>query len=111
MAKFNYFEVKCGVYEIDGKEVVSDSVRIQIGKKVNTRTMGGIKAEEYDIDIADIPYLFNVDDKIPAMNGADCSRRIECVKTMLYSYLGLEVKVEEISKGKRRIITSLEFGD
>ena len=112
MAKFSFYQISCNSFKDDnGNQVVIDNVSLQISKKVNSSTMKGEKGETYSVPVADIPYLFGCDVKFPARVGEDCSRRIEAVKEFLDGYVGKNVYAEEISKGKSKVLTSLDFID
>ena len=113
MAKFSFYEISCGVYNIDDSKepLVVDNVKIQITKKVNNSTMKGEKGEMYTVPAVDIPYLFGIDVKLPARSGDDCTRRIEALKEILDPFVSRNVYAEEISKGKSKLLTSLEFID
>ena len=110
MAKFNFYQISCSSFKDEnGNPVVIDNVTIQISKRVNNSTMRGYKGENYSVPVVDIPYLFGMDVKFPARAGDDCSKRIEAVKEFLDSYVDRDVIAEEITKGKSKILTSLEF--
>ena len=113
MAKFAFYDIKCTKFdtETDGKKetVIIDAVNIQITKRVNTATMQGEKGEDYRVPIADLPYLFGSDVKFPAFEGYDAAKRIEAVKKFLAVYVGKNCAAEEITRGKNKVLTYLEF--
>ena len=112
MANFSFYQISCNSFKDEkGDPVVIDNVTIQITKKVNNSTMRGLKGENYSVPVVDLPFLFESDVKFPARNGDDCTRRVEAIKEFLDGYVGRDVIAEEISKGKSKILTSLEFID
>jgi len=110
MAKITFYEISCGSYEIEGKQTVVDSLKIQISKNVCRPTMVGYKAETYSIPVSEISYLFNAPDfNPPKMVGEDATKRIDYIREFINGYLNCNVYAEEITKGNRKILTALEF--
>ena len=71
--------------------------------------MHGEKGENFTVDVVDIPGLFSADLKFPAMVGFDCSARIASIKQFLDKYIGKTCMIEQIEKGKRQILSYIEF--
>ena len=109
MAKFSFFDINCNSYDIDGEKITVDSVTIQFTKRVSNKTMLGEKGESFNVPISDIPFLFNSDVKFPAFSPVDSTPRAEAVRSFLAKYIGKNCSVEQISKGKRNVITYIEF--
>ena len=113
MAKFAFYDIKCTKFptEKDGKfEMITiDNVTIQITKRVNTSTMQGEKGEDYIVPVAELPYLFGSDVKFPAFEGDNADKRIEAIKKFLAGYVGKNCAAEEITRGKNKVLTYLEF--
>lgn len=113
MAKFAFYDIKCSKFdtEKEGKKetVTIDSVTIQITKRVNKATMQGEKGEDYTVPVADLPYLFGADVKFPGFVGYDASQRIEAIKKLLSAYVGKTCTAEEVTRGKSKVLTYLEF--
>ena len=113
MAKFSFYDIKCSKFDSengDKKETVTiDNVLIQITKKVNKATMQGEKGEDYTVSVADLPYLFGADVKFPGFVGYDATQRVEAIKKFLSAYVGKTCTAEEITRGKSRVLTYLEF--
>ena len=110
MAKFSFFDISCNCFKDDKDEkVILDSVTLQFTKKVSNKTMLGEKGESFNVPIADIPFLFQADVKFPAFSEVDSTPRSEAVRTFLAKYLGKNCSVEQITKGKRNMLTFIEF--
>ena len=118
MAKFSFYDItilKIPQMDKDGNEIpgtepsVIDHVNIEISKKVNNSTMRGEKGELYKVSVADLPGLFMADVKFPGFAGNDPTARITAVKAFLDKYIGKTCQAEEISKGKRRLLSYIEF--
>lgn len=109
MAKFSFFDISCNTYDIDGEKVTVDTVSLQFTKKVSNKTMLGEKGESFNVPISDIPFLFNFDVKFPAFSEVDPTPRADAVRNFLAKYIGKSCSVEQIAKGKRNMLTYIEF--
>ena len=110
MAKFSFFDINCNFFVPEqGDPVALDSVTLQFTKRVSNKTMLGEKGESFNVPISDIPYLFNSDVKIPAFSEANTEPRADAVRQFLAKYIGKNCSVEQISKGKRNVLTYIEF--
>ena len=59
--------------------------------------------------IAEIPFLFQADVKFPAFSEVDSTPRSDAVRTFLAKCIGKNCSVEQITKGKRNMLTYIEF--
>lgn len=110
MAKFSFFDISCSSFKDDeGEKVVIDSVTLQFTKKVSNKTMLGEKGESFNVPISDIPFLFQSDAKFPAFSEVDSTPRCEAVRNFLSKFIGKTCSVEQIAKGKRNMLTYIEF--
>ena len=109
MAKFSFFDINCNSYDIEGEKVTVDSVTLQFTKRVSNKTMLGEKGESFNVPISEIPHLFQSDVKIPAFSENNTEPRSEAVRQLLAKYIGKSCTVEQISKGKRNVLTYIEF--
>ena len=109
MAKFSFFDINCNAYDIEGEKVTVDSVTLQFTKRVSNKTMLGEKGESFNVPISDIPFLFQSDVKIPAFSENNTEPRADAVRQFLAKYIGKTCTVEQISKGKRNVLTYIEF--
>ena len=109
MAKFSFFDISCNTYDIDGEKVTVDTVQLQFTKKVSNKTMLGEKGESFTVPISELPFLFNSDVKFPAFSDVDSTPRCESVRSFLSKFIGKTCSVEQISKGKRNMLTYIEF--
>ena len=110
MAKFSFFDINCNHFVSDSGESINlDTVTLQFTKKVSNKTMLGEKGESFNVPISDIPYLFNSDVKIPAFSESNTEPRADAVRQFLAKYIGKNCTVKQIAKGKRNMLTYIEF--
>ena len=110
MAKFSFFDISCMSFLDDNNEKIAvDTVTLQFTKKVSNKTMLGEKGESFNVPISDIPFLFNSDVKFPAFSEVDSTPRSDAVRGFLAKYIGKNCTVEQITKGKRNMLTYIEF--
>jgi len=118
MAVLRFAEIKVMKFMPTDKEgqeipnaepVVIDQVHLQIAKSVTTSTMLGEKGEFYKVPVSDIPFVFQSEVKFPAFAGFDGTARETAVREFLKKYIGSRCIAEDIAKGDKRILTSIEF--